>query len=127
MALVFQSLVLNVHHSPSPIIKQTYPLQKKAHSLEFLRSLPHLRARTNTIGAVLRLRSAAANSIHQYFLEQDFINVHTPILTALDCEGAGELFCMLANHHTQFDVIDSACLVLLLIEVISLVSNDRID
>ena len=75
-------------------ITQSYPLQKKHASLEFLRTLPHLRARSNTFGAVLRLRAAAASSIHKFFEERDFLHVHTPLITSLDCEGAGELFCM---------------------------------
>ncbi|MEM8604237.1 MAG: asparagine--tRNA ligase [Cyanobacteria bacterium P01_H01_bin.121] len=71
---------------------ETYPLQKKRHSLEFLRTIAHLRPRTNTIGAVMRVRNACATAIHQFFQEQGFLWIHTPILTASDCEGAGELF-----------------------------------
>lgn len=71
---------------------ETYPLQKKRHSFEFLRSIGHLRARTNTIGAVMRVRNACANAIHQFFQNKGFFWVHTPIITASDCEGAGELF-----------------------------------
>jgi len=70
----------------------TYPLQKKRHSLEFLRTIPHLRARTNTFQAVFRVRSLVAYAIHQFFQEQGFVYVHTPIITASDCEGAGEMF-----------------------------------
>ena len=70
----------------------TYPLGKKAHSLEHLRDYPQFRARTKTIAAALRLRSAASLSIHHFFTSQDFIHIHTPILTSNDCEGAGELF-----------------------------------
>jgi asparaginyl-tRNA synthetase len=69
-----------------------YPLQKKGHSLEFLRSIAHLRPRTNLHGAVFRMRSRMAYAIHQFFQERDFTYVHTPILTASDCEGAGEMF-----------------------------------
>ncbi|MEN9990334.1 MAG: hypothetical protein RLZZ224_36 [Verrucomicrobiota bacterium] len=69
-----------------------YPLQKKGHSLEFLRSISHLRPRTNLHGAVFRMRSRMAYAIHQFFQERDFTYVHTPILTASDCEGAGEMF-----------------------------------
>lgn len=69
-----------------------YPLQKKRHTLEFLRSMPHLRMRTNTLGAVFRLRSLCAFSVHRFFMERGFVHVHTPILTARDCEGAGALF-----------------------------------
>ncbi|GCA87831.1 asparagine--tRNA ligase [Microcystis aeruginosa] len=69
-----------------------YPLQKKRHSFEFLRTIAHLRARTNTLGAVMRVRNACATAIHTFFQEKGFIWVHTPIITANDCEGAGELF-----------------------------------
>lgn len=71
---------------------QNYPLQKKRHSFEYLRSIAHLRPRSNTFGAVFRLRSALSFAIHQFFKERDFLYVHTPIITASDCEGAGELF-----------------------------------
>jgi asparaginyl-tRNA synthetase len=70
----------------------TYPLQKKRHSFEFLRTIGHLRSRTNTLSAVFRVRNVCAAAIHQFFQERDFLWVHTPILTASDCEGAGELF-----------------------------------
>jgi asparaginyl-tRNA synthetase len=70
----------------------TYPLQKKGHSFEFLRGIAHLRPRTNTFGAVARLRHQVSMSIHQFFHEQGFYYVHTPIITASDCEGAGALF-----------------------------------
>jgi asparaginyl-tRNA synthetase len=69
-----------------------YPLQKKRHSFEFLRTLGHLRPRTNTIGAVLRVRNAASCAIHDFFQERGFIHLHAPIITALDAEGAGEMF-----------------------------------
>ena len=69
-----------------------YPLQPKRHSMEFLRSLPHLRPRTNTFQAVFRVRSLAAMAIHQFFQERDFVYVHTPLITGSDCEGAGEMF-----------------------------------
>ena len=69
-----------------------YPLQKKGHSMEFLRSISHLRARTNTFQAVFRVRSLAAFAIHKFFQERGFVYVHTPIITASDCEGAGEMF-----------------------------------
>ncbi|WP_461247176.1 asparagine--tRNA ligase [Treponema sp. R6D11] len=71
---------------------QAYPLQKKRHSLEFLREIAHLRPRTNTFGAVARLRSRLAFAIHRYFQERDFHYLHTPIITAGDCEGAGAMF-----------------------------------
>jgi len=69
-----------------------YPLQKKGHSLEFLRSIAHLRVRTNTFGAVARVRNRVSFSIHQFFQENGFFYVHTPIITASDCEGAGNMF-----------------------------------
>lgn len=76
-----------------------YPLQKKRHSLEYLRTIPHLRPRTNTFQAVFRIRSLAAYAIHKFFQENDFVYVHTPLITANDCEGAGEMF-----HVTTFDL-----------------------
>ena len=69
-----------------------YPLQKKRHSMEYLRTIAHLRPRTNTFMAVLRVRSLLAYAIHTFFNERGFVYVHTPILTASDCEGAGEMF-----------------------------------
>ena len=69
-----------------------YPLQKKRHSFEYLRTIPHLRPRTNTFQAVFRVRSLIAYAIHQYFQEQGFVYVHTPLITGSDCEGAGEMF-----------------------------------
>ncbi len=71
---------------------ETFPLQKKHHSDEFLRSIAHLRVRTNKYGAAFRIRSEAAQAIHEYFRQQGFFYVHTPILTGSDCEGAGEMF-----------------------------------
>ncbi len=71
---------------------ETYPLQKKGHSLEFLREIAHLRPRTNTFGAVLRIRHAMAFAIHDYFNRKGFVYLHTPLITASDCEGAGEMF-----------------------------------
>ncbi len=70
----------------------TYPLQKKGHSLEFLREIAHLRPRTNTFGAVLRIRHAMAYAIHNYFNSKGFVYLHTPLITASDCEGAGQMF-----------------------------------
>ena len=69
-----------------------YPLQKKRHSFEFLRSMPHLRPRTNTFSAVFRVRSLVAYAIHKFFNERGFVYVHTPLITGSDCEGAGEMF-----------------------------------
>ncbi len=71
---------------------ETYPLQKKGHTLEFLREIAHLRPRTNTFGAVFRIRHHMAMAIHTYFHERGFFYFHTPIITASDCEGAGQMF-----------------------------------
>jgi len=73
-------------------VPEDYPLQKKGHSAEFLRSIAHLRPRTNLHGAVFRTRSRMAFAIHRFFQARDFVHVHTPIITASDCEGAGEMF-----------------------------------
>jgi asparaginyl-tRNA synthetase len=70
----------------------TYPLQKKGHTPEFLRTIAHLRPRSNLFGAVFRVRSRLAFAVHQFFQQRDFVYVHTPIVTASDCEGAGEMF-----------------------------------
>ncbi|RUT08932.1 asparagine--tRNA ligase [Dulcicalothrix desertica PCC 7102] len=78
---------------------EVYPLQKKRHSFEFLRTIGHLRARTNSFGAMFRVRNAVATAIHQFFQERGFLWVHTPIITASDCEGAGEMFSV-----TSFDL-----------------------
>jgi len=80
---------VQVHGSSDP---ESYPLQKKRHSFEKLREWAHLRPRTNTFGAVMRVRNCICNSIHQFFQERGFLYVHTPIITASDCEGAGEMF-----------------------------------
>lgn len=78
---------------------EKYPLQPKKHSLEFLREIAHLRFRTNTFGAVFRVRNTLAFAVHQFFQERGFIYLHTPIITASDAEGAGETF-----HVTNFDI-----------------------
>jgi len=78
---------------------ETYPLQKKGHSMEFLRENAHLRFRTNTFGAVFRIRHAMAFAIHKYFNDKGFWYLHTPIITGSDCEGAGEMF-----HVTTLDL-----------------------
>jgi len=78
---------------------ETYPLQKKGHSMEFLRENAHLRFRTNTFGAVFRIRHAMAFAIHEYFNDKGFFYLHTPIITGSDCEGAGEMF-----HVTTMDL-----------------------
>ncbi len=69
-----------------------YPLQKKRHTFEYLRTISHLRPRTNTFQAVFRVRSLIAYAIHKFFMERDFVYVHTPLITGSDCEGAGEMF-----------------------------------
>ncbi len=71
---------------------ETYPLQKKGHSFEFLRTIAHLRPRTNTFGAIARVRNQVSRSIHNFFQERGFLYLHTPIITASDCEGAGAMF-----------------------------------
>src|SRR6267378_2570273 len=71
---------------------ESYPVQKKGATFEFLRTIAHLRPRTNTFGAIARLRNQVCKSIHDFFQEQGFLYVHTPIVTASDCEGAGALF-----------------------------------
>ena len=73
-------------------VDDDYPLQKKRHTFEFLRTLAHLRPRTNTIGAVMRVRNAASQAIHEFFQERGFLWMHTPIITTADAEGAGEMF-----------------------------------
>lgn len=91
-----QAKAVTVHGEADP---ETYPLQKKRHSFEFLRTIGHLRGKTNTMGAVMRVRNACATAIHQFFQERGFIWAHTPIITASDCEGAGEMFAV-----TNFDL-----------------------
>ena len=88
-AVEIQAKEITVYGEADP---NTYPLQKKGHSLEYLRSIAHLRPRTNTFGAVLRIRHAMAFAIHKYFNEKGFVYLHTPLITASDCEGAGEMF-----------------------------------
>jgi asparaginyl-tRNA synthetase len=74
------------------VADQSYPLQKKRHTLEYLRTIPHLRVRTNTFHAMFRLRHELSQAIHEYFYKNNFVYVHTPIITGSDCEGAGEIF-----------------------------------
>ncbi|MEX0676484.1 MAG: asparagine--tRNA ligase [Pirellulales bacterium] len=88
-ATELQAQKIAVHGWADP---ETYPLQKKRHSFEFLRTLAHLRPRTNTFGAIARVRNCACRSIHDFFQEEGFLYVHPPIITASDCEGAGEMF-----------------------------------
>ena len=78
---------------------ETYPLQKKGHSMEFMREIAHLRFRTNTFGAVFRIRHAMAFAIHKYYNDRGFFYLHTPIITGSNCEGAGEMF-----HVTTMDL-----------------------
>ncbi len=85
----FQAQEIEVFGWADPAI---YPLQKKRHSFEFLRKIGHLRPRTNTFGAVARVRNAMSHAIHTFFQERGFIYLHTPIITGSDCEGAGEMF-----------------------------------
>jgi len=84
-----QARTIEVYGTADP---DTYPLQKKGHTLEFLREKAHLRPRTNTFGAILRVRSALAFAIHSFFNERGFTYLHTPLITASDCEGAGAMF-----------------------------------
>ena len=80
---------------------ETYPLQKKGHTLEFLREKAHLRPRTNTFGAILRVRSTLAFAIHKFFNDRGFVYAHPPIITCSDCEGAGEMF-----HLTNLNIAE---------------------
>ena len=84
-----QAKEIEVYGTADP---ESYPLQKKGHSMEFLREIAHLRPRTNTFGCILRLRHAMAFAIHKYFNEKGFFYLNTPLITASDCEGAGEMF-----------------------------------
>ena len=82
-----------------------YPLQKKRHTLEYLRTISHLRPRTNTYSAVFKIRSVAAFAIHSFFMENDFVYAHTPLISTSDCEGAGEMF-----RVTTLDPLHPPCL-----------------
>ncbi len=73
-------------------VEADYPLQKKRHSFEFLRTIGHLRLRTNTFGAIMRVRNAAANAVHEFFQQRSFLQLHAPVITSTDAEGAGEMF-----------------------------------
>ena len=88
-AVEIQAKELTIYGEADPAV---YPLQKKGHTLEFLRTIAHLRPRTNTFGAILRIRHAMAFAIHKYFNDKGFVYLHTPLITASDCEGAGEMF-----------------------------------
>jgi len=84
-----------------------YPLQKKRHSFEFLRDISHLRPRTNALGAVTRVRSRLSYAVHQFFHEQGFVQVHTPVITTSDCEGAGEMFQVITGREAA-DLTDGS-------------------
>ncbi|MDG1441980.1 MAG: asparagine--tRNA ligase [Pseudomonadales bacterium] len=86
---------------------ETYPIAKKRHTFEYLRSVAHLRPRTNTFGAITRVRTTLANSIHNYFFNNDFHWINTPIITASDCEGAGELFRVSTLDATNLPIGDN--------------------
>src|SRR5690242_21846854 len=88
-AVELKVTAIQVYGSADPA---TYPLQKKGHTLEFLREISHLRVRSNTFGAAFRVRNALTHAIHTFFQERDFIYVQTPIITTSDCEGAGQMF-----------------------------------
>ncbi|MDD5186219.1 MAG: OB-fold nucleic acid binding domain-containing protein, partial [Paludibacter sp.] len=88
-AVEIQAEQLEIYGAADP---ETYPLQKKGHTLEFLREIAHLRPRTNTFGAIFRIRHHMAMAIHTFFHERGFFYFHTPIITASDCEGAGQMF-----------------------------------
>ncbi|MGI6657361.1 MAG: asparagine--tRNA ligase [Desulfobulbus sp.] len=83
--------------------EEDYPLQKKRHSLEFLRTIPHLRSRTNVLGAVARVRSTLCHAVHHFLHEQGFLQVQTPVITTSDCEGAGELFAVTTRTTSGTD------------------------
>src|SRR5262249_49842092 len=87
---------------------ETYVLQKKRHSFEYLRTIAHLGPRTNTFGPVMRVRNCVSRSIHNFFQEQGFYYVHTPIITASDCEGAGEMFKVTTLNLEQVPRKDKA-------------------
>jgi asparaginyl-tRNA synthetase len=96
---------IHVYGSADPA---TYPLQKKGHTLEFLREISHLRVRSNTFGAAFRVRNALTHAIHNFFQERDFIYVQTPIITTSDCEGAGQMFNVTSlNMHQPPRAADS--------------------
>jgi len=85
-----------------------YPMQPKRHTMEFLRTLPHLRPRTNTFSAVFRVRSLIAYAIHKFFNDRGFVYVHTPIITGSDCEGAGEMFRVTTLDMQNVPMVDGA-------------------
>jgi len=87
--------------------QETFPLQKKRHSDEFLRSIAHLRPRTNKYGAIFRMRSELAQAIHKFFADKDFFYIHTPVITGSDCEGAGEMFRVTSMEHGTNEPIEN--------------------
>src|SRR5262249_53564474 len=93
-----QARQITIHGDADP---EKYPLQKKGHSFEFLRTIAHLRPRTNTFGAVSRLRNCVSRSIHEFFQERGFLYIQAPIITASDCEGAGEMFKVTSMNLAQ--------------------------
>src|SRR5437764_609309 len=100
-----QAQSVTVHGWADP---EKYPLQKKGHSFEFLRTIAHLRPRTNTFGAISRLRNCVCRSIHDFFQERGFFYIHPPIITASDCEGAGEMFKVTSMNLAQVPHQDGA-------------------
>ena len=89
---------------------ESYPIAKKRHTFEYLRTQAHLRVRTNTFGAITRVRNTLANAIHNYFNDNGFNWVNTPIITGSDCEGAGELFRVSTLDMTNLPLNDKGCL-----------------
>jgi asparaginyl-tRNA synthetase len=98
-----KALQLEVYGWADP---ETYPLQKKRHSFEFLREIAHLRPRTNSLGAVARVRSTLSFAVHRFFQERGFFHIHTPIITTSDCEGAGEMFTVTALDLDNLPKVD---------------------
>lgn len=98
-----QAKTIEIYGTADP---ETFPLQKKGHSLEFLREIAHLRPRTNTFGAILRMRHAMAFAVHKFFNDKGFVYVHTPIITGADCEGAGEMFRVTTMDLKKIPVAD---------------------
>ena len=86
---------------------ETYPLQKKRHTDEYLRTIAHLRPRTNKYGAVFRIRSQLSFAVHQFFNDRGFVYIHTPIITGSDCEGAGEMFKIMSTHQAANETPES--------------------
>jgi asparaginyl-tRNA synthetase len=97
---------VTVYGSADP---ETYPLQKKGHTFEFLRGIAHLRPRTNTFGAIARLRNCVSCSVHDFFQEQGFLHIHAPIITGSDAEGAGEMFKVTTLDLEKLPRKDGAC------------------